>query len=171
VWWIKYHSSDCFCPVQLPFCPFVLLGTSSNYALKGCLPVACALPIKGGLRRVLLAALNSKVLYHRPRELSTRDAALGFASKKSPATCAELFWVSLYWTTRTQTRESSDKPMLNAFCRVAPTVRFSVLAICAACVFFRARAFNVRTCSGVHSRRFVALLAIQILPILRKATL
>ena len=54
--------------------------------------------------------------------------------------------------------------MLNAFCRVAPSVRFSVLAIRAACVFFRASAFNVRTCSGVHSRRFVAFLAIQKAP-------
>jgi hypothetical protein len=32
---------------------------------------------KGGLRRVLLAALNSKTLYHWPRELSIRDAGLG----------------------------------------------------------------------------------------------
>jgi hypothetical protein len=73
---------------------------------------------------------------------------------------AGLFWISESWAARTQTRESSDKPILNAFCRVAPSVRFSVLAIRAACVFFRASVFNVRTCSGVHSRRFVALLAI-----------
>ena len=31
-----------------------------------------------------------------------------------------------------QARESSDNPRLNAFCRVAPSVRFSVLAILAA---------------------------------------
>ena len=31
--------------------------------------------------------------------------------------------------TRTQIRESNDKPKLNAFCLVAPSVRFSVLAI------------------------------------------
>jgi hypothetical protein len=37
---------------------------------------------KDGLRRVLLATLNSKLLYHRPRELSIYDAALSFASKK-----------------------------------------------------------------------------------------
>ena len=36
----------------------------------------------------------------------------------------------------------------------------SVLAIRAACVFFRASVFNVRTFSGVHVRRFVAFLAI-----------
>ena len=46
--------------------------------------------------------------------------------------------------------------------------RFSVLAIRAACVFFRASAFNVRRCSGVHARRFVAFLAIEKLPVLEK---
>jgi class 3 adenylate cyclase/tetratricopeptide (TPR) repeat protein len=44
-----------------------------------------------------------------------------------------------------QARESSDNPRLNAFCRVAPSVRFSVLAIFAAVVFFRASVFKVRT--------------------------
>jgi ferredoxin len=53
---------------------------------------------------------------------------------------------------------------------LAPTVRFNVLAIRAACVFFRASAFNVRTCSGVHARFFVAFLAIQKLLLLRKVT-
>ena len=37
-----------------------------------------------------------------------------------------------------QARESRDNPRLNAFCRVAPSVRFNVLAILAALVFFRA---------------------------------
>jgi len=46
---------------------------------------------------------------------------------------------------RFQARESRDSPRLNAFCRVAPSVRFSVLAIVAAPVFFRASAFKVRT--------------------------
>jgi hypothetical protein len=41
--------------------------------------MACALPIKGGLRRVLMATLNSKVLYHRLVNCPTRDAALGFS--------------------------------------------------------------------------------------------
>jgi hypothetical protein len=44
--------------------------------------------------------------------------------------------------------------MLNAFCRVAPTVRLSVFAMFAACVFFLASVFKVRTCAGVHARRF-----------------
>jgi hypothetical protein len=38
------------------------------------------------------------------------------------------------------------------------------LAIRATCVFFRASAFNVRTFSGVHARRFVAFLAIKQTP-------
>ena len=44
--------------------------------------------------------------------------------------------------------------MLNAFCRVALTVRLSVFAMLAACAFFFARVFKVRTCAGVHARRF-----------------
>jgi hypothetical protein len=62
---------------------------------------------------------------------------------------------------RTQARVSSDKPKLNAFCRVAPSVRFSVLAIRGAPFFRRAIVVKVRTCSAVHARRFVALLAIK----------
>jgi len=50
--------------------------------------------------------------------------------------------------------------MLNAFCRVAPSVRFKFLAMLAARVFFFASAFNVRTSSVVHERRF-DFLAIQ----------
>jgi hypothetical protein len=51
-------------------------------------------------------------------------------------------------------RESSDNPMLNAFCRVAPSDRLRVLAILAARFFFFARVFNVRTCAVVQARRF-----------------
>jgi len=44
--------------------------------------------------------------------------------------------------------------MLNAFCRVAPTVRFSVFAILAAGVFFFASVLSSRTCTDVQARRF-----------------
>jgi hypothetical protein len=44
--------------------------------------------------------------------------------------------------------------MLNAFCRVAPSVRFKVRAMLAARLFLIACAFNVRTSSFVHARRF-----------------
>jgi hypothetical protein len=42
--------------------------------------------------------------------------------------------------------------MLNAFCRVAPSVRFRDLAILLAGVFFRASDFNSRTCTEVQAR-------------------
>jgi hypothetical protein len=54
------------------------------------------------------------------------------------------------------TRESSDKPMLNAFWRVAPTVRLSALAILLAAVFFFAKAFNSRTCAALQETLFRA---------------
>jgi hypothetical protein len=60
-----------------------------------------------------------------------------------------------------QERESSDSPMLKAFWRVAPSVRFSFLAICDAEVFFFARDFRSRTSAAVHARRFFAFFAIK----------
>jgi len=57
-------------------------------------------------------------------------------------------------------RESKESPRLKAFCRVAPSVLFNERAIFPAGVFFRANAFNVRTCSDVHTRRFPFGLAI-----------
>src|SRR5262249_18032203 len=62
-----------------------------------------------------------------------------------------------------QARESRDRPMLNAFWRVAPSVRFRDRAIRDAFVFFRAAAFKVRTSVVVHARRF-DFLAIQTSP-------
>jgi hypothetical protein len=62
-----------------------------------------------------------------------------------------------------QARESSDSPRLNAFCRVAPSDRFSVRAMLDAFVFFRAAVFKVRTSAAVHERR-LDFLAMQISP-------
>jgi hypothetical protein len=53
-----------------------------------------------------------------------------------------------------QARESSDNPILNAFCRVAPSVRFKVRAMLLARVFFFASVFKMRMSAVVHSRRF-----------------
>ena len=53
-----------------------------------------------------------------------------------------------------QARELSDNPMLNAFCRVAPSDRFSFLAILRAGVFFRASDLSSRTCTDVQARLF-----------------
>ena len=44
--------------------------------------------------------------------------------------------------------------MLKAFCRVAPSVRLSVLAIFAADTFFRASDLRSRTCAAVQARFF-----------------
>src|ERR1700733_3671781 len=49
-----------------------------------------------------------------------------------------------------QTRESRDSPIAKAFCRVAPSVRLRTLAITPAGLFFRARDFNLPTCTGVQ---------------------
>jgi hypothetical protein len=59
--------------------------------------------------------------------------------------------------------------MLNAFCRVAPSVRFSLSAIRDAPFFWRAIVLKVRTCSAVHARRFLAFFAIEQLPVSKKS--
>jgi len=60
-----------------------------------------------------------------------------------------------------QERESSESPMLKAFWRVAPSVRFSFLAIADAGVFFFANDFRSRTSTEVHARRFFVRFAIK----------
>ena len=50
--------------------------------------------------------------------------------------------------------------MLNAFCRVAPSVLLNFLAILAAGVFLRAMVFSSRTSVEVHARRFFDFLGI-----------
>jgi hypothetical protein len=57
-------------------------------------------------------------------------------------------------------RESSDNPRLNAFCRVAPSLRLRLLATFFAGVLLRAADFNARTSALVQERRFEFLLAI-----------
>jgi hypothetical protein len=54
-------------------------------------------------------------------------------------------------------RLSSDKPILKAFCRVAPSVRFKARAIFAAWVLLRASLFNLRISSVVHARLLFSL--------------
>jgi hypothetical protein len=92
------------------------------------------------------------------------------AARKSPARAGLLrpekirAWV-------VQARESSDSPMLNAFCRVAPSVRFRVRAIFPAGVFFRASDFKSRTCAVVQARLFDPFLGMHDLRILRTSRL
>jgi len=54
--------------------------------------------------------------------------------------------------------------MLNAFCRVAPSVLLNFLAIFAAGVFLFAIALNPRTSIAVQARRLVDALAIELPP-------
>ena len=62
--------------------------------------------------------------------------------------------------------ESSETPKLNAFCLVAPSVRFRDRAIFLAGIFCRARVFSSRTSSFVHSRRLDRFFAM-VAPILK----
>jgi hypothetical protein len=48
-------------------------------------------------------------------------------------------------------RESSDNPRLHAFCRVAFSVRLSILAMSLAGLFRFANAFNLRSCPDVQT--------------------
>jgi hypothetical protein len=61
-------------------------------------------------------------------------------------------------------RESSDNPILSAFCRVAPSLRFNVLAIFFAGVFLRASDFSSRTGAVVQARLFDVLF-MNVLPV------
>jgi hypothetical protein len=66
-------------------------------------------------------------------------------------------------------RESSDNPRLNAFCRVAPSLRLRLLATFFADVLFRAADFNSRTSALVQGRRFEFFLAIYGSPVQKHA--
>ena len=58
---------------------------------------------------------------------------------------------------RRHQRESSESPILNAFCRVAPSVLFNFLAIFVAGVFVFAIVLSPRTSVAVQARRFLDL--------------
>ena len=73
---------------------------------------------------------------------------------KSPADWRGLNWRAWARASRIRNAKSSDSPILKAFCRVAPSVRFRVRAMLAARVFLRAIVFSVRTSDDVHERRF-----------------
>jgi hypothetical protein len=80
---------------------------------------------------------------------------------RSPKTPAGIVTTAKLELLLGQERESRDSPMLNAFCRVAPSDRRSFLAILPAGVFLRAIVFRSRTSPAVHARRFFGLLAIK----------
>src|SRR5262249_2342299 len=84
----------------------------------------------------------------------------GTAAGQTPGTQARGYQRALFGFY--QPRESSDRPRLNAFCLVAPSVRFSVRAILTAGVFRRASDFSSRTCAGVQARLLDVFLRLRI---------
>jgi hypothetical protein len=84
------------------------------------------------------------------------DTGRGLKTSAAAVASAKLELLSL-----NQERESRESPMLNAFCRVAPSDRRSFLAILPAVVFLRAIDFRSRSSPAVHARRFFGLLAIK----------
>ena len=90
--------------------------------------------------------MRRRLTYLRPKHASINE---------KPRRLAGLNWRA--WARSSfpdQERELSDSPILKAFCRVAPSVRFRVRAMLAARVFLRAIVFSVRTSADVHDRRF-----------------
>ena len=103
------------------------------------------------MRGIHLFANNYTMKKRKPR------AGRGFVAEKSTASLRQ--------------RESSDNPILKAFMRVAPSVRFSDRAIFLAGVFLRAPVFNSRRSAVVQARRFDAFFGMHISELLKSATL
>jgi hypothetical protein len=97
------------------------------------------------------AATAAKMFRQMPRSLKYCCAA--------PALCPKLLRLGafLLCNSQVQARESNDSPILNAFCRVAPSLRFRLFAIFFAEIFLRAADFNSRTSAVVQARLFLAI--------------
>ena len=80
---------------------------------------------------------------------------------KKPRTGAGLYSGEVKLAT-CQARELSDNPILNAFCRVAPSDLFKRRAIDRAGIFLRASDLRSRTCTDVQVRRFDAFFGMPI---------
>ena len=91
-------------------------------------------------------------MLNRSKQPQPKGGGTEGEDSKKPRTVAGLYVVATGYGH--QPRESSDSPRLNAFCRVAPSVRFNLLAMLDAWVFLRANVFSVRTSDDVHERRF-----------------
>jgi hypothetical protein len=75
----------------------------------------------------------------QPQRSLTPQLPIGRAARFGPSLEAAVVrrLPSVGWfCAKSQTRESRDNPMLKAFCRVAPSVRFNALAILASRVFY-----------------------------------
>ncbi len=107
-----------------------------------------------GLRRLSRRSctpIPSRSPCHRRRRCTARAPT---SNVSPPSRCGPVSIDVCNGCEWTQERESSESPMLNAFCRVAPSVRFSFLAIALAGVFLRAMVFSERTSVAVQARRF-----------------
>jgi hypothetical protein len=71
--------------------------------------------------------------------MAARDCAIIAVSDKAVVISSTMTRLTIY------ARASSDSPRVNAFCRVAPSVRFRAWAILDAGVLLRAKDFKVRT--------------------------
>ena len=69
-----------------------------------------------------------------------------------------------------QARELSDNPIVNAFCRVAPSDLFKRRAIDRAGIFLRASDLRSRSCTDVQVRLFEAFFGMPISSFLRTRT-
>jgi hypothetical protein len=146
--------------------PSRLFAASRKY------PIAAAdetAPLSGGMTLFLMQHRRLRVAEIRPDFVARSPCAarsraggkqkiLRPAGRWAPAGVAA--WNNPM-SDEAQERESSESPMLNAFCRVAPSVLFSFLAILDAGVFLFAMVFKSRTSPEVHARRFFVLLAIE----------
>ena len=104
-------------------------------------------------RQSELAALKRAGIYEISETVAHKCVgASGLLSKEySPVT--EVWGLHCFFCEGMSTayaRESSDSPILNAFWRVAPSVRLSVFAILPAGVLFFANAFNSRTFAALQ---------------------
>ena len=112
-------------------------------------PLTSASERKTGRRRAALTSAQNDLSARARDRAGVCEAQAGTNHAQKDFGCSE-----------DQERESSESPMLNAFCRVAPSDLFSFFAILPAGVFLRAIVFRSRTSVAVQARRFFAFLAI-----------
>jgi hypothetical protein len=105
------------------------------------------------------AAASARRWHCRPAQLIAAKQVS--RHRRGPKTSVDAVTAKLELLLLDQERESRESPMLNAFCRVAPSDRRSFLAILPAGVFLRAIVFRSRSSPAVHARRFFGLLAIK----------
>jgi hypothetical protein len=123
-----------------------------RYSAAGNIPMRQAAAVARRHRAAL--ATPARATHRCKRSITTPAEALKTSTAAVAIAKLELLLLD-------QERESRESPMLNAFCRVAPSDRRSFLAILPAGVFLRAIVFRSRSSPAVQARRFFGLLAIK----------